>query len=55
MAKIYWSIKEGQQTIPNQLFHDSPWSNSVQVEVTACFNTAVLYDYRYRNTESVPY
>ena len=55
MAKIYWSITARQQPKPNQLFHDSPWSISVQGKVVVCFNTAALYDYIYGRKESVPY
>ena len=55
MAKIYWSITARQQPKANQLFHDPPWSISVQGKVEACFNTAALYDYTYGRTESVPY
>ena len=48
MAKVYWTIKEGQQTVPNQLFYDSLWSISIKGEVAACFDKEAIYDHTYR-------
>ena len=55
LANMFWQMKAGSNSLPNQLFHHSPWSLSYIGKVAAYLNIQELYAHTYGKTESVPY
>ena len=55
LAKICWKMEAGSNSLPNQLFHHSPWTISYNGKVAAYLNIQELYDHTYGKMESVPY
>ena len=55
LAKMFWQMKAGSNSLPNQLFYHSPWTISFRGKVAAYSNIQEMYDHTYGKTESAPY
>ena len=47
LANMFWQMKAGSNSLPNQLFHHSPWSLSYIGKVAAYLNIQELYAHTY--------
>ena len=55
LAKMFWQMKAGSNSLPKQLFYHLPWTISFRGKVAAYSNIQEMYDHTYGKTESVPY
>ena len=47
LAKMFWQMKMGSNSMPNQLFHYSSWTVSFKGKVVAYLNIQEIYDHTY--------
>ena len=55
LANVYWLMKEGDNSIHNQLFSHSPWNISFKGKMTAYLDIQEIYDHTHGKTESTSY